>query len=32
MCDVPTLKKAGFDGVVFPAHGISKKRLPMAGQ
>lgn len=31
MCDVPTLKKAGFDGVVFPAHGIGKKRLPMAG-
>lgn len=32
LCDVPTLKRTGFKGVVFPAHGISRKRLPMAGQ
>jgi hypothetical protein len=30
LCDVPTMKKAGFKGVVFPAHGGGKKRLPMA--
>ena len=31
LCDVPTLKRTGFKGVVFPAHGLSRKRLPMAG-
>lgn len=31
LCDVPTLKRTGFKGVVFPAHGISRKRLPLAG-
>jgi len=31
MCDVPTLKRSRFTGVVFPAHGISRKRLPLAG-
>jgi len=30
MCDVSTLRKTGYTGVVFPAHGISRKRLPMA--
>ena len=32
LCDVPTMKKTGYKGVVFPAHGGGKKRLPMAGQ
>ena len=31
LCDVPTLKRTGYKGVVFPAHGGSRKRLPMAG-
>ena len=31
-CDVPTLKRTGFEGVVFPAHGGGKKRLPLAGK
>lgn len=31
LCDVPTLRKTGFKGVVFPAHGGSAKRLPLAG-
>ncbi len=31
LCDVPTLRKTRYSGVVFPAHGISRKRLPMAG-
>jgi hypothetical protein len=30
LCDVPTLRRTKFDGVVFPAHGISRKRLPLA--
>lgn len=30
LCDVPTLRRTGFKGVVFPAHGISRKRLPLA--
>lgn len=30
LCDVPTLRKSGYKGVVFPAHGISRKRLPLA--
>ncbi|MGE3483481.1 MAG: hypothetical protein AB7L09_01995 [Nitrospira sp.] len=30
LCDVPTLRRTGFRGVVFPAHGIQRKRLPMA--
>ena len=30
LCDVPTLKRSKFKGVVFPAHGGGKKRLPMA--
>ena len=30
LCDVSVLKKTRFKGVVFPAHGGSKKRLPMA--
>jgi len=32
LCDVPTLQKTGYTGVVFPAHGGSAKRLPMAGK
>ena len=32
LCDVPTLKRTKFAGVVFPSHGGSKKRLPLAGQ
>jgi len=32
LCDVPTLKRTGFEGVVFPAHGGGKKRLPLAGK
>jgi len=32
LCDVPTLRKSGYTGVVFPAHGISRKRLPLAGK
>ncbi len=32
LCDIPTLRKTGFNGVVFPAHGISHKRLPLAGK
>ena len=31
LCDVPTLKRTGYKGVVFPAHGMQRKRLPMAG-
>jgi hypothetical protein len=31
LCDVPTLRKTGYKGVVFPAHGLARKRLPMAG-
>lgn len=31
LCDVTRLRKTGFRGVVFPAHGASAKRLPMAG-
>lgn len=30
LCDVPTLKRTKFTGVVFPAHGLSSKRLPLA--
>lgn len=30
LCDVPTLRKTGYKGVVFPAHGLSRKRLPLA--
>jgi len=30
LCDVPTLKKTGKLGVVFPAHGRGAKRLPLA--
>jgi len=30
LCDVPTLRRTGFVGVVFPAHGGSRKKLPMA--
>jgi len=32
LCDVPTLRKSGYKGVVFPAHGAGGHRLPMAGQ
>jgi len=32
LCDVPTLRRTGFKGVVFPAHGHGAKRLPLAGQ
>ena len=32
LCDVPTLKRTGYKGVVFPAHGMQAKRLPMAGE
>jgi len=32
LCDVPTLARTGYTGVVFPAHGGGRKRLPMAGQ
>lgn len=32
LCDVPTLRRTGFKGVVFPAHGMQAKRLPMAGE
>jgi hypothetical protein len=31
LCDVPTLRKTGYKGVVFPAHGNGKRKLPMAG-
>lgn len=31
LCDVPTLKRTGYKGVVFPAHGNGKRKLPMAG-
>lgn len=31
LCDVPTLKRTGYTGVVFPAHGGGAKRLPLAG-
>lgn len=31
LCDVPTLKRTGFKGVVFPAHGNGGKKLPLAG-
>lgn len=30
MCNVETLRKTGYAGVVFPAHGVAKRRLPMA--
>jgi len=30
LCDVPTLRKTGYTGVVFPAHGGARKRLPLA--
>jgi len=30
LCDVPTLRKTRYAGIVFPAHGISAKRLPLA--
>jgi len=32
LCDVPTLQRTGYTGVVFPAHGGGRKRLPLAGQ
>jgi hypothetical protein len=32
LCDVPTLRRTGYKGVVFPAHGIGRKRLPLAGK
>jgi len=32
LCDVPTLKRTGFKGVVFPAHGNGGKKLPLAGK
>lgn len=32
LCDVPTLKRTKFKGVVFPAHGGGRKRLPLAGE
>ena len=31
LCNVDTLRKTGFRGVVFPAHGQAAKRLPLAG-
>jgi len=31
LCDVPTLTRTGFKGIVFPAHGNGAKRLPLAG-
>jgi len=31
LCDVPTLKRTKFKGVVFPAHGNGGKLLPLAG-
>jgi hypothetical protein len=31
LCDVETLRRTNFSGVVFPAHGIGAKRLPLAG-
>ena len=30
LCDVPTLRRTGKKGIVFPAHGASMKRLPLA--
>lgn len=30
LCDVPTLRKTRFTGVVFPAHGHGGKKLPLA--
>ena len=30
LCDVPTLKRTRHAGIVFPAHGIGAKRLPLA--
>ncbi len=30
LCDIPTLRKTKHGGIVFPAHGISAKRLPLA--
>lgn len=32
LCDVPTLRRTKARGIVFPAHGGGKKRLPMAGE
>jgi hypothetical protein len=32
LCDVTTLRRTKFAGVVFPAHGISAKRLPLANK
>ena len=29
-CDVPTLRRTRHKGIVFPAHGIAAKRLPLA--
>lgn len=30
LCDVPTLRRTGFKGIVFPAHGNGGKKLPLS--